>query len=236
MVDQLKELRVNLAKTVRMLENIDLLDMNGHVSCRLPKGDAFLINSRQASRVSININDVVLCNLDGQAIESSIEPPSEVYIHSKIYQVRPDVFAIIHNHPHWQTVLGIAGLNPKPVFSIGSMMGEMEIYEKSSLINLPEMGDEVVAVLKENMAVHLRHHGSIVVGQDLKSVFYRAVVMEENAKKQYLAALVNPNHHVLEGENLDRTRKTNWANSIVEKMWRYYENKSVRDGIFADLE
>lgn len=234
MADQLKDLQLKLVKVVRMLENIELLDMNGHVSCRLANEDAFLINSRQGSRVSIKVKDVVTCNLDGEPL-NGIEPPSEVQIHAKIYQARPDVFAIIHNHPHWQTVLGIAGLKPKPVFSIGSMTEEMEVYEKSSLINIPELGAEVAAALKAAMAIHLRHHGSIVVGQDLKSTFYRAVVTEENAKKQYQASLINPNHFVLAGENLARTRQTNWGNSIIEKMWDYYESKAVRDGIMGDL-
>ena len=235
MENQLKEMKINLVKAVRMLENIDLLDMNGHVSCRLPEGDAFLINSRQGSRVSISVHDIVICNLDGKPI-NDIEPPSEVQIHSNIYKVRPDVFAVIHNHPHWQTVLGIAGFIPKPVFSIGSMTNEMEIYENSSLVNIREMGEEVAEALKGNMAIHLRHHGSVVVGHDLKSVFYRAVVMEENAKKQYQAAVINPNHYVLKGESLARTQKTNWGQSIIEKMWSYYESKSLREGIFENIE
>ena len=229
------DLRLNLVKAIRMLDNIEQLDMNGHVSCRLPDRDAFLINCRQASRVSIKIDDIVLCNFEGELIQGSFEPPSEVYIHAKIYQARPDVFAVIHNHPHWQTVLGIAGIQAKPVFAIGATIDELEIYENSSLINTPIIGEEVAKALKGKMAIHLRHHGNVVVGEDLKSVFVRAVIMEENAKKQYLAALINPDYHVLEGENLIRTRETSWSNSIIEKLWSYYENKSARDGALDSL-
>ncbi len=37
-------------------------------------------------------------------------------------------------------------------------------------------------------------------------------------KKQYDAALLGPNMRVLEGDNLERTRSSNWQPSIIQKI------------------
>lgn len=237
MSDEIASCKLSLVKAIRMMERIDLLDMNGHISCRVAGGDGrFLINARAASRASLTTSDVVLCNADGTPVPGAPEPPSEVYIHTEIYRLRPDVQAIVHNHPHWQTVLGIADLPLKPVFSIGSFSQFIPYFERSSLVNERAMGEELARALADNRAVQIRHHGSVLVGNSVEEVFATAVFMEENAKKQYQAYLVNRNHRVLEGENLKRTQETNWSSKIVRKVWRYHEQKSLISGHLNGLQ
>jgi len=229
------ETKLKLAKAIRMLENINLLDMNGHLSYRIHGTEQILINSRRASRASIKVSDIVLADLNGNLIEGECEPPSETHIHTSIYLQRSDVYAVLHNHPHWQTVLGISGITSKPVFSIGSFSEDIPTYEKSSLVNTKEMGDEVAEILGQSIAVQLRHHGSVTVGEDIQSVFARSVFMEENAEKQYYAFLLG-SYRTLEGENLARTQQSNWSAKIVQKVWDYHEEKAVRDGILSGIE
>ncbi|GMA63285.1 class II aldolase/adducin family protein [Alicyclobacillus fastidiosus] len=237
MSDEMANRKLSLVKAIRMMERVDLLDMNGHISCRLAEGDSrFLINARAASRATLTTSDVVVCNADGTPEPGGPEPPSEVYIHTEIYRQRPDVYAIVHNHPHWQTVLGIADLPLKPVFSIGSFSQFVPYYERSSLVNEREMGEELARALAGHRAIQIRHHGSVVVGGSVEEVFATAVFMEENAKKQYQTYLVNRNHHVLEGENLKRTQETNWSPKIVRKVWTYHEEKSLISGHLNGLQ
>ncbi|MCL6637563.1 MAG: class II aldolase/adducin family protein [Alicyclobacillus sp.] len=227
MADAQDQVRLQIVEAIRMLERIGLLDMNGHLSARVPgRPDRFFINARGASRAVVGPQDLAICDLEGRPEPGSPEPPSEVYIHSAILRRRPDVGAVLHNHPHWQLVLGIAGLQPQPVFSIGSFADPATpVYERSSLINTPEMGEELADVLGDGRVAHIRHHGAVYAAANVQEVFALAVFTEENAKKQYQAALLNPNYHVLSGENLERTRETNWAPKIVQKIWTYYRDK-----------
>ncbi|WAH37984.1 class II aldolase/adducin family protein [Alicyclobacillus dauci] len=237
MSENIANLSVCLAKAVRMLESIELLDMNGHISCRLPGDESkFLINARAASRASIRARDIVVCNADGKPEPGYPEPPSEVHIHAEIYRRRNDVGSIIHNHPHWQTVLGIADIPFKPVFSIGSFVENAVFYERSSLVNTREMGEELATLLDDQRAIQIRHHGAVVVGHTVEEAFVTSVFMEENAKKQYQAHLLNPDHRVLEGANLERTRESNWSPSIVRKVWNYHEEKSRLTGCLNGIE
>lgn len=229
------DLKLLVAKAVRMMENIQLLDMNGHVSCRLPGTDKFLINSRKASRASVTMSDIVLCDMNGTLLEGDSEPPSEYHIHTEIYKRRSDVNCVIHNHPHYQTVLGIADVEMKPVFGIGSFVGQTPVYEKSSLVNTAEMGAELAELLASGIVVQIRHHGTVVASEDVKAAFARSVFLEENAKKQYDAMLLGHGMRVLQGENLIRTRESNWQPSIIQKIWTYHEEKAIKQGALAGL-
>jgi Ribulose-5-phosphate 4-epimerase and related epimerases and aldolases len=227
---QIDEIKLQIVKAVRMLVNADLLDMNGHLSYRIPGTDRVLINSRKASRASLNVGDIVLIDLDGNLVEGNTEPPSEYHIHTSTYRVRSDVNSVLHHHPHWQTVLGIARQPMQPVFSIGSfVVPEMPVYETSSLVNTREIGDEMAATLADFDVMTIRHHGSVVVGDSVQNVFARAVFVEENCKKQYYASLLGP-VQPLTGDNLERTRDTNWKPTIPKKVWDYHEEKTRMDG------
>ncbi|OLN21522.1 hypothetical protein BTO30_14430 [Domibacillus antri] len=231
-----KAFKLEVAKAVRMLEKIDLLDMNGHVSYRIPGTDRFFINSRKASRASVTAADIVMCDLDGKLIEGDSEPPSEYHIHTEIFKRRSDVFSVIHNHPHYQTVLGIADVAMKPVFGIGSFVDKVPMYEKSSLVNTAEMGAELAELLGNEVTIQLRHHGTVIVGESVKAAFAKSVFLEENAKKQYDAMLLGRDIRVLNGENLVRTRDTAWQPSIIQKVWTYHEEKAMKEGALTGIE
>lgn len=230
-----QEFKLQVAKAVRMLENIDLLDMNGHVSYRIPGTDRFFINSRKASRASVTVEDIVMCDMNGKLLEGNSEPPSEYHIHTEMYKRRSDVLSVIHNHPHYQTVLGIADIEMKPVFGIGSFVEQVPVYEKSSLVNTAEMGAELAELIGSGITVQIRHHGTVIVGENVKAAFAKSVFLEENAKKQYDSMLLRKDIRVLQGENLARTRETNWQPSIIQKIWTYHEEKATKEGALKGL-
>jgi ribulose-5-phosphate 4-epimerase/fuculose-1-phosphate aldolase len=228
------DIKRKIVTAIRMLESVELLDMNGHVSYRAPGTERVMINSRRASRAALTVADIVTIDLDGNLLEGADEPPSEYHIHTSIYRARDDVNAVLHNHPHWQTVLGIAGIAMEPVFSIGSFADPgTPVYEISSLVNTRQIGDELAAELGAAGVISLRHHGSVVVESDIEALFARAVFLEENAKKQYYVALLGP-VKPMQGENLERTRTTNWSPKIARKVWNYHEEKARMGGKLPD--
>ncbi|OMP65724.1 class II aldolase/adducin family protein [Domibacillus epiphyticus] len=228
--------KLDVAKAVRMLEKIGLLDMNGHVSYRIAGTDQFFINSRKASRASVTAADIVMCDMDGRLLEGDSEPPSEYHIHTEIFKRRSEVLCVIHNHPHYQTVLGIADVAMKPVFGIGSFVKNVPVYEKSSLVNTAEMGAELAELLGDEVTIQLRHHGTVTVGESVKAAFAKSIFLEENAKKQYDAMLLRHDIRVLNGENLVRTRDTAWQPSIIQKVWTYHEEKALKEGALIGIE
>ncbi len=228
-------LKLQVAKTVRILESIGLLDMNGHVSCRVPGTNHFLINCRQASRASIKASEIVMCDMEGKLVEGTMEPPSEYHIHTEIYKRRSDVGSVIHGHPHYQAVLGIADIPWQPVFMLGAAIPRMNTWEVSSLVNTAELGAELAEEIGSDSIIQIRHHGNVVAEADVQTAFATSVYAEDHARKLYEASATNRPLRVLSGDNLKRTAETAWGPKIVKKVWTYYEEKAARQGVLTDI-
>jgi L-fuculose-phosphate aldolase len=69
--------------------------------------------------------DIVVCDLEGIKIDGAGEPTSEIAMHLAIYQMRPDVSAVVHAHPPVATGFAVAGrpltlaLLPEVIISLG---------------------------------------------------------------------------------------------------------------------
>jgi ribulose-5-phosphate 4-epimerase/fuculose-1-phosphate aldolase len=227
-----------IARAVRILSSLDLMDMNGHVSARDPdNADSMWINSRRASRSTLRANDVIrvdLASADGPAGDA--EPPSEYYIHRAILRRRPDVGAVVHSHPAYVVALSVGNHNLAPVTGVGSFLPEeVPTYDNAFLINSDERAEAVASLLGDGPAIVLRGHGIIVVGADVKEAVARYVCAEENAHVQYRASLLGI-PHVLRGEELRLVRSDNWTQKIVDKHWHYHCETALRAGFFDGVD
>ena len=227
-----------VARAVRILTALDLMDMNGHVSGRdVEAPHTMWINSRRASRSTLTRADVVPVDLDsGERIGQRDAPPSEFHIHRAILRRRPDVGGIVHSHPNFIVTLSIAGRKLLPVSGIGSFLPEdVPVFDDASLINTEPRGEAVAAALGDAPAVVLRGHGVVVVGGTVEEALARYVCAEENARLQYQASLLGE-PRVLRGEELAFVRGENWTPIIAEKHWHYHEETAQRNGAFEGIE
>ena len=60
-----RELRQQLADALSMMERAEVIDFNGHMSCRLPGTDHILINSGKSVRSALTADDIIEIDLDG---------------------------------------------------------------------------------------------------------------------------------------------------------------------------
>ncbi|WAH40113.1 class II aldolase/adducin family protein [Alicyclobacillus fastidiosus] len=220
--------RVKLAETVRLFEALDLFDMNGHVSLRTEGG--FFTHGRQAARATLTVNDIIKVDWDAAVLEGNHEPPNEVYIHSEIYRVRPDINAIAHFHAHWTNILSLAGVPIRPVSSVTCGLGtQIPVYHDPDSISTRERGQAVAACLRDRKVVVLRAHGAIVTGQTLEEVLVASKYLEVNSNRQVFARLLNPNA-ALSADEIERVGKSIWIQKNIEKSWMYYYERAKRDG------
>ena len=235
-MDKLNELKILVAKSVRMLEFAGLLDMHGHTSVRVPGTDRILILSRLVSRREVAAKDIVVVGLDGKPANPADEPPSEVWLHTEIYNRRPDVNAIVHAHPHYTTVLSIANVPIQPVFGIGAFLGEIPVYGDPDLVNTKEKGIRLAETLGNARAVIIQSHGAVITGSNLMEAVAATVNLEENAKKQVFALSITPNIKIFDSEERERIGKSNWNSSTVYKTWEYLESSARSNGRLEGVE
>src|ERR1051325_9477247 len=95
----IQELIEELVTANHILARERVLDSFGHISARHPeKPDRYLLSRARAPELA-EARDIMEFTLQGEVVgASSGKPYSERFIHGAIYEARPDVMAVVHNH------------------------------------------------------------------------------------------------------------------------------------------
>ena len=218
------QLKQQVADALRMLEQAEVIDFNGHMSCRLPGTDRVLINSGKSVRSALTADDIIAIDMDGKPVDGDVVPPMEFHIHTEIYRRRPDVNAVVHTHPVWSTLFSMTGNPVLPVTMQAAVMGPIRTFGKTASINQKALGEELAATLGGDRVVMLKSHGAVIAGADVVEAFVLAIYLEETARRQYMALpLGKP--YTLSDEEV-RTIGTNLRKPhLLRKVWDYHRAK-----------
>ncbi|HEY8695402.1 MAG TPA: class II aldolase/adducin family protein [Chloroflexota bacterium] len=182
----LQQLKQRLVDGIQVLTGEGVLTGSGHLSCRVPDTDTFLINPRFAG-VLADPEDICTVSADGKRIAGAGPIPSETIIHAMVYRHRPDVTSVLHCHPRYAILVGLLeqGLIPfnreARVFADG-----VPIYPKSKGINTAEEANAMVECLGEHWAIFLRGHGVVVGGPSIEGTCVSAIQLERACQDQLL--------------------------------------------------
>jgi len=199
------ELRQQLVDCIRMLEQSDIIDYNGHCSIRLDD-HRILINIGSCQRSRLTAEDICTIDLEANQIEGKGNAPLERHLHCGIYRVRPDVKAIVHAHPKWSLVY------PVPVL------------DSPNSINNRAMADRLAATLGDRPAALMKSHGAVTVGKDIVEAFVLANYMEENAYRQYMALQIGRPYSFSE-EEVALCREKLWNAGLFKRTWDHFRAK-----------
>ena len=221
------ELRQMLVDALSMMERAEVIDFNGHMSCRLPGTDHVLINSGKSVRSALTADDIIEIDMDGKPVGTDVVPPMEFHIHTEIYRRRPDVNAVAHTHPLWSTLFSMAGVAVEPVTMQAAVMGPVQFFAKTASINQKPLAEELAAALGPHRVVMLQSHGAVVVGADVVETFVLAIYLEETARRQYLArALGTP--QALSAAQVETIGANLRKPHLLQKVWDYHRAKLAR--------
>ena len=106
----------NIVVANHILANEEVVDAFGHISFRHPDDPEKYLLSRARAPELIEADDIVTYRLDGEAINAGDRRPySERMIHGAIYEQRPDVNVVIHNHSYEVIPFASTGTPLRPV-------------------------------------------------------------------------------------------------------------------------
>jgi L-fuculose-phosphate aldolase len=216
------EARRDLLTALRILEANGIIDFNGHASIRRDAGA--LINSGRSVRSRLTDADLVAVDADGQGDTGAGAPPMEVHLHTAIYRRRPDIGAVVHGHPTWSTLLSSTGTSYNIVYPQGALLGSPPVYASPRSINTPAVGSQVAELLGDGCAVLMRAHGMVVAASDIRSATVLALYLEENARRQCLAAPLGKPHYFSPKE-IEACRKGLNKPNLFAQAWDYYAAK-----------
>jgi ribulose-5-phosphate 4-epimerase/fuculose-1-phosphate aldolase len=189
------EVRQKLIDAGAILDAADQGDLTrGHVSVRVPGDDShFYMKPHSVGLEEITPDNMVVCNMAGEKVAGTGRRHSEVFIHSEIYKVRPDVMSVIHVHPTHAVALSATGRpllpisQPSCVFWRGEQAAVPYFTEHIDLIRTPAMGAGVAKALGSAQACFMRNHGVAVVGACLEEATVLSLLLEEACRIQLLA-------------------------------------------------
>jgi L-fuculose-phosphate aldolase len=162
----------------------------GHMSIRVP-GDPthFFMKPHSMGFDEITMENIVVCNLEGEKVAGGGRKHSEVYIHSEIFKCRPDVNSVIHTHPTHAVALSATGQDLQPISQPAVAFADGLPYFRDTidLIRSQAMGAGVARALGQCKAVLMRNHGVAVVGANIEESTILTIMLE-NACQIQLAA------------------------------------------------
>ena len=165
----------------------------GNLSVRVPGTDTVLITPSGISLGDVEPEENILVNLEGEIVDSpfGLKPSKETSFHLRAYQMRPDVQAVAHLHPPYATAYSNKG-EPLPLVTVWARVNLEHVPSvESSLPGSAELRDFVCAGLESfpNVkAILMKEHGILTLGSDLKTAYYLADLVEENAKIAFIEA------------------------------------------------
>jgi L-fuculose-phosphate aldolase len=217
------QLKQQLVDCIRMLEQSNIIDYNGHASIRAGEGRMF-INVGACQRSQLTVADICTIDLDGNLIEGEGKPPLEFHLHAGIYKARPDVNAVVHAHAKWSTFLTMVGERYQPVYAQGSLVYPVPVLDSPNSINNPVMAGRLAETLGQRPAAMMKSHGAVTVGKSIVEAFVLANYMEENAYRQYMALQIGK-PYAFSDQEIALCREKLWNEGLFKRTWDHFRAK-----------
>ena len=162
----------------------------GHISMRVP-GDPgkFYMKAHSIGMDEITMDNILTIDLEGNVVAGAARRHSEVYIHSEILKVRPDLNCVIHTHPTFSCAFAATGRSLRALSQPSALFYKnLGVYADTiNLIRTHAMGAGVAKALGPHRAVILKNHGVVATGASIEEAVISIIMLENAAQVQLIA-------------------------------------------------
>lgn len=183
-----QSLRHEIVRVCRRLYERGLIaGGEGNVSARLPDG-SILVTPSGASKIDVREADLVTVDAVGKPVAGLGRASSELGMHLRIYEHRPDVWAVVHAHPPFATAFAVAGEDlMSPVLpEILLLMGGVPLVPYATP-GSPALAAAIEPFLPLHDAFLMANHGATSFGTTLSLAHQRMESLEHAARILFAA-------------------------------------------------
>lgn len=161
----------------------------GNLSVRAEGHPAFAITPSNYDYTRMTPADVCVLDWQAKILEGELKPSIESGLHAAVYQVRPDVNAVIHTHQVYASALAvinapIPALYDEQVRFLGRAV-EIIPYAPSGT---PFLKNNVKSKLRNGYNAYiLQNHGALVLGSTTERAVHNIELLEKCALAYLLA-------------------------------------------------
>ena len=155
---------------------------DGNISVRLDP-DRVLCTPTGVSKGYMSEDMLAICDMEGKQVAGPLKISSEIRMHLEVYQLRPDINAVIHAHPPTATGFAVAGIEltqcilPEVIVALGGI--PLASYGTPG-------GSEIVEPMKPLLqqydAVLMANHGVVTLGKEVMDAHFKMETVEHFAK------------------------------------------------------
>lgn len=163
---------------------------DGNISLRLEDG-TLLCTPTGISKGRMQPEDLIICDLQGRKLEGKRAVTSEILMHTTVYEMRPDVHAVVHAHPPVATGFAVAGrpltlaILPEVIVGLGCIP-----LANYGLPGTPELSEAMKPFIPKFDALLMANHGAVCYGADLHCAYYKMETLEHFARISLVAELL----------------------------------------------
>lgn len=196
-------LKARIANACRVVGRMGLTRaLRGHISARIPGTDRIFVKARGPAESGVRYTieaEIVEVDLNGKPVAGmpeGLRAPSEIYIHTEIYRSRPEVNAVLHMHPPTVVLFTVVGKPLLPIYGgydphgLGIALEDIPLFDRSVLINTPELGRQLVQAIGGKRACLMRGHGITTVGDSIEEASVIALGLNELATMNFHAHML----------------------------------------------
>ncbi|MBE5903212.1 MAG: class II aldolase/adducin family protein [Pseudobutyrivibrio sp.] len=192
MLDEMK-IKEQICEIGRRIYNRNMVAANdGNISVKLNDHE-FLCTPTGVSKGFMTPDYICKVDEKGNVIEAheGVKPSSEIKMHMRVYEKRPDVGSVVHAHPMYGTAFAIAGIPltqpimPEAVISLGCV--PIAEYGTPSTMEIP---DNLEKYLPYYDAVLLENHGALTWSTDLNAAYMKMESLEFYAELLYKSTML----------------------------------------------
>lgn len=191
MVKTERELRDDIIQIGRLVFQKGWVAANdGNITIRLDAG-RILATPTGVCKGLMHPDDLIIVDMQGNKIAGRGERTSEIAMHLKIYELRPEIKSVVHAHPPVATGFATAGkslnlgLLPEVVIGLGCV--PLAGY---GLPGTPELTEPMLPLIPKYDALLMANHGAVCYGEDVFKAYFRMETMEHFARITLVAELL----------------------------------------------
>lgn len=170
-------------------------------------------------------SDVLVVDDAGDVREGPWDVTPAIFIHTELHRSRPDAKVVIHNHPHWSTLLATMHVLPEITDQQACMFdGEVALHDEfAGGVDDADSGRALAESIGDASVVILAHEGVLVVAPTVEEATYKLDTFERMCRLNVEAWMTGR-----EPIPVPQDKRKRLKEMLLRYSTRYYWNGEVR--------
>ncbi len=134
---------------------------------------------------ALSPEDVVLTDMEGNIVDGTCKPSSELGFHLALYRQREEITAVVHTHSPYAVTMACLGWEIPAVHYLVGFAGKKVPIAPYATFGTPELAQLVANHIGEYNALLMANHGLVTVGRTMDTAFAAAEEIEFVARIYY---------------------------------------------------